>query len=330
MYDKSGEFKMSKSNRFRSGITEIRLTWIVAFTATLAAWSLHGGELSDGGYSIFDETVVDMPWTEVETAARDGAIVLWPLGVIEEHGPHLPLGVDIYNAYLRMKAAKRLLEADGVNAVIAPPLYWGINEVTGSFPGSFILRPSTLEAIIEDTFASLKKDGFRAVYLITGHGDQLHNVTIVEGVRAARAATGMRGYVVIDDRMRGRLGLTGDEAHVIVTPNAYGGAGSSPPKYIEVHAGAGETSTVWYYFPDLVRSELIAGLEPTRYGRKDLDEWRQGWDDARAKTPHGYFGDPAAAQPGRGKVSMERSAELLAKAVQEHLAKAPWAQADPP
>ena len=42
-------------------------------------------ELTRGGYSIFHETMADMTWLEVERAARNGAVVLWGLGVIEEH-----------------------------------------------------------------------------------------------------------------------------------------------------------------------------------------------------------------------------------------------------
>jgi len=70
-------------------------------------------KLSDGGYSIFHETMVDMTFQEVEEAAKRGAIVLWPMGVIEEHGPHLPLGTDIYGAYAGIKHAARLLKAQG-------------------------------------------------------------------------------------------------------------------------------------------------------------------------------------------------------------------------
>ena len=54
---------------------------------------------SGGGYSIFHETMADMTYPEIEAAAKRHAILLWPMGVIEEHGPQLPLGTDIYNAY---------------------------------------------------------------------------------------------------------------------------------------------------------------------------------------------------------------------------------------
>jgi hypothetical protein len=66
----------------------------LAFTASLFA---------QGGYSIFDGTMVDMSMPAVEQAAKDHAAILWPMGVIEEHGPALPLGTDIYQSYARMK-----------------------------------------------------------------------------------------------------------------------------------------------------------------------------------------------------------------------------------
>ena len=59
------------------------------------------------GYSIFDETMVDLAWPEVEQAAGDNTPVLLPSGVIEEHGPHLGLAVDIYCACLLCKLTKK-------------------------------------------------------------------------------------------------------------------------------------------------------------------------------------------------------------------------------
>ena len=53
-----------------------------------------------------------------------------------------------------MKRVSDLLRADGIQNLVAPPMYWGMNEATNAFGGSFSIRPSTLKAIIEDTFFS--------------------------------------------------------------------------------------------------------------------------------------------------------------------------------
>jgi creatinine amidohydrolase len=306
-----------------------RNLWILAVCFLLIqVWILGASgqqeeKLSQGGYSIFHETMADLTYQDVEEAAKQHAIVLWPMGVIEEHGPHLPLGTDIYDSYIEMKQVARLLKAKGKKVVIAPPLYWGINEVTGSFGGSFTVRPSTLKSLIEDTFFSLRKDGFQTVYITTGHGDQLHNLTILQGVEGARSTTGIRGFVIMSSRMKDRFGLTGREPHVLIVEQTFG-SGSAPPRYIEVHAGAGETSMVWHFFPSLVKTDLIPKLQPTNYGPEDLAEWRKGWDNARQKTPLGYFGDPASANPERGGQIFYENAARTAEAIAQHIDNSPW------
>jgi creatinine amidohydrolase len=290
--------------------------------------------LSQGGYSIFNETMVDLTFQEVEEAAKQNTIVLWPMGVIEEHGPHLPLGTDIYNSYIEFKQVARLLKAAGKSVIIAPPMYWGINEATASFGGSFTVRPSTLKSIIEDGFMSFRKDGFKTVYIINGHNDRLHNQTIVEGVELARATTGVRGFVILNPQVRDRLGLSGSEPHVLMVGQAGPPAAApqsnaapvSTAQFIEVHAGAGETSTVWRFFPSLVKTQIIPTLIGTRYGPDDLAEWRKGWENARRKTPLGYFGDPAGANPERGGQAHATSTTRTAQAISQHFETLPWSK----
>jgi creatinine amidohydrolase/Fe(II)-dependent formamide hydrolase-like protein len=64
-----------------------------------------------------------MTYPEIEKAAREKAVVIFPAGVIEEHGPHLPL------EWTRTKAtlgeASNGAEKRGIQALIAPPFYWG-------------------------------------------------------------------------------------------------------------------------------------------------------------------------------------------------------------
>jgi creatinine amidohydrolase len=208
-------------------------------------------------------------------------------------------------------------------------MYWGMNEATNSFGGSFSVRPSTLKALIEDTFYSLRKDGFEYVYIITGHGDRIHNQTIIEAVDAARFTTGIRGYVVINAGIRDRLGLTGKEPYILMqldapAPPPPANVTSAPaPRspYIDGHSGGGEHGGMWYLFPNLVNTDVMKTLKPTNYGPDDLAEWRKGWSDARAKTPLGYFGDPASADRDRAKQAFERDTASIAATIKADLAK---------
>ena len=272
-------------------------------------------ELTRGGYSIFHETMADMTWLEVERAARNGAVVLWGLGVIEEHGPHLPLGTDVYLPYAALKLARRRLADRGVEALIAPPFYWGINNVTGSFPGSFTVRPETMRALMLDVFSSLRKDGFEAIFCISGQGDALHNQTMAEAIRQGRAEIGVRAYFVVGSAWAERLGFEGSDAQFLIYP-------SSPPPapFADVHAGVGETSMGWGFFPDVVRADVVRTLRSTDLGPDDLTEWRRGWSNARRKTPLGYLGDPSAADPERGRMLLETQADLVSETILAKLA----------
>ena len=64
-------------------------------------------------YNIFTDTMADMNWTDVKRHADEGAIVLLPLGVIEEHGPHLCTATDVYIAHMNCIYVKRKLERQG-------------------------------------------------------------------------------------------------------------------------------------------------------------------------------------------------------------------------
>lgn len=76
------------------------------------------------GYSLFAGTMADLTYPQVEAAAAAaGACVLLPTGVIEQHGPHLPLGTDAYGAYQLCRMVKDELDRQGAPALIAPPVF---------------------------------------------------------------------------------------------------------------------------------------------------------------------------------------------------------------
>jgi creatinine amidohydrolase len=235
--------------------------------------------LEHGGYSIFHEKMADMTFHEIERAARSGAVPLWGLGVIEQHGPHLPLGTDVYVPMAVLRLARRLLASRQIESVIVPPCYWGVNHVTASYAGSFLVRPAVFVALMTDVFASLKKDGFERVFCISGHGDAVHNRTILDGVRQGSAAAAIEG------------------------------------RMIDVHAGRWETSLMWAAFPEVVRSDVLPDLAPTDFAPADLAEWRKGGEHAQGKSPLGYVGDPAASSREHGLRLLQREAALVADAV---------------
>ncbi len=258
------------------------------------------------GYSLFDETMVDMTWPEIEEAIKQKAVVLLPVGVIEEHGPHMGLAVDIYVSYLISKLIKQYLEGRSVRVLIAPPYYWGINDLTGCFPGSFNVRPETMKAVLLDTLSSLNGWGVTHTFFINWHGEYKHNLAILEAVKESRTSMNMKAYCFFTDSEIKNLKFTGQEDYVIIE-NSRSSQGTSSP-YVDLHAGSLETGIMLNYFPEQVNLDLAATLEATKITFNDLKAVRKAGNEIRKLIPSGYFGNPAGFNPETGKQSIESKA----------------------
>jgi len=253
------------------------------------------------GYSIFDETMVDLSWDKLAGLINEEAIVLLPTGVIEAHGPHMCLGVDTYGSYIKCKLVKEILESKGIKTLIAPPYYWGINNMTGAFPGSFTVRKSTMKALIYDILASLNRWGVKYVFNINHHGDSEHCNTLFEAIKEARIDIGIRAFSIISEFEAKRFAFTGQEHHVLVYKETIDNTSNLlQSDYIDIHAGEGETSMMIKYFPNQVNVDKAKTLKPTNLKFSDLLEWRKGWSDAKKLTPLCYFGDPASYEKANG------------------------------
>ncbi len=282
---------------------------------------------------IFQDTIAEMTWFDVEAAAQSGAILLWAFGVIEQHGPHLPTGTDVYIPQAQLRRVKQILDEHDVQALIVPPYYWGINVVSGSFPSSYKVRPEIMKELMSDIFESFRSDGFKQIFCFSGHGDRLHNLTIHEGIQLGAQRSGLDISFVADAALLMRLGIALDDPHACLPPtrlrSAFQALASSPSgpgvgdsddeTYLDVHAGRWETSMMMCSCPQLVNEQVRSSLPSTQYGPDDLAEWRKGFEHARAKTPQGYFGDPAAASVEEGMQALEATAQRAAQAILDRL-----------
>jgi creatinine amidohydrolase len=266
------------------------------------------------GYSIFDDTMVDMTWPEIEAAASKGAIVLLPTGIIEEHGPHMGLAVDTYAAYLISRLAKQKLESRGIDTLIAPPQYWGVSAGTSVFPGTFSVRPETMQAVIYDILASLKSWNFNRVFVINWHADIEHCRSILAALQDARRETNIDAVCLVSEFDIRRLRLTGEEDYILKYPQ--------PPmtglseKYVDIHAGSMETAVMMRYFPKHVKAALAKKLPPTKVTLEDLRGLGKRDEATRKLIPDGYFGNPAGYDIG----AAEQMVTDDAKAVSDFIA----------
>lgn len=243
--------------------------------------------------SIFTNTMADMNWLELEEMAYKDIPVLFPLGVMEEHGPHLPLATDIYFSYAVCKKIRGEMEKRKAKCLIAPPFYWGINHCTGGFPGSFSLKEKTMKSVLEDIFENLNQFGFRRIYCINQHSDPIHIKTILEAIQESNIAQDMFIKMLIEPFELSNFHLTGEEEYILVDKAEYPNLLMEDNGLLDIHAGAYETAAMKYFYEQLVIPESVKSYKDYSLNYETLEKWLQGGTTAKNVVPLGYAGNPA-------------------------------------
>lgn len=271
------------------------------------------------GESIFADTMADMNWTEIEKKGQAGVPVLFPLGVIEQHGPHLPLGTDIYFSYAVCKRIKVELEELGKDCLIAPPYYWGINHCTNAFPGTFSLKPETMKLVLLDIFSNLHQFGFDKIYCINEHGDTLHVQTILEAIKQANTDFQMEIKLVLEPYELPLYQLSGTEEYLLVDGAEYPNESFDEKEdAFEIHAGAYETAAMNYFYPGVPNKKLAETLPDYSLNNESMTQWLEGGEAARKVVPLGYAGNPA--QFMEQAPTVEAIFDLLCKYIANYIA----------
>jgi creatinine amidohydrolase len=188
-----------------------------------------------------------MSWEEVAEYLKCDDRVILPLGSIEEHGRHLGLGTDWFEADA---IAQGIGKATGV--AVAPAVTYGMALAQMGFPGTLSLRPATLTAVLEDLFRGFYRHGFRRILLVNGHG----------GNKASLAnAVQQTAYDLSALQIKLFEWWLDAEAYQVVREMTGERDGS--------HAAASETSFMLAVRPDAVKMERLTGRDaPIRPSRE--------------------------------------------------------------
>ena len=243
--------------------------------------------MTDG---LLKDTMVNMKWTDIQEYSDKKAIVLLPLGVVEEHGPHLCLGTDIYTAHIYCMEIRKRLEEKGYTAVIAPPFYWGVCQATRGFIGSFNIRLETAKMLLFDILASLKDFGFNRVFGVNAHGDVEHAIAVMSAFKEATAQLGITACFPFPEDRLVHYGLRGDEPYISpLRPQKISVSKAAVP---DLHGGDMETATIHAYYPQLVDIEKARSLPDVPLGDDQGEAWLFG-GHTKELSPEGYVGAPA-------------------------------------
>ncbi len=238
---------------------------------------------------------LELTWPEVERAIQSKAPVFLPVGSVEQHGPHLPLGVD---GYIPLALAE--IVAGRVGSVVAPPISYAGRSAPRSgggehFPGTTCLRGQTLQAVLQDILGSFARQGWRGACVLNGHFEN--------GAFIAEAALDLH-----------RTG-TRPEFKVcvinwweLVSPALLRELfGEQFPGWELEHASLTETSLMRHFHPGLVHLEAIPP-----------------WDGvAPASHPYAVFPEPPGLVPPSGILyRADTSSAEIGRRLADHLVEA--------
>lgn len=239
----------------------------------------------------------ELTWLDVKEflAWHDVAIV--PVGSCEQHGPHLPIDTDAYDAFwLSLKAAEK-----AQCALVAPPIYYGFSSHHMDFPGTITLNSYTLEQLAYEVSFSLVKHGFKKVVFENGHGG---NTSALQAA-SQKIKMDTDAFVAVDS-----VSLIPDFIEKFIeTP-------------YDAHAGEFETSTTLANREKFVVKERIKKakikLPTSKYTKIGLKQTgpKVSWGfRTKEISETGVIGDPTKSSKEKGKkawkLAIERLADLL-------------------
>jgi len=172
-----------------------------------------------------------MTTLEVEQFLEKSDMVIIPVGSMEQHADHLPIGTDFINGVERCK-----LIAQERDILVAPVLMVGQSPYHMGFPGTITLKAETIIQVHMEAVESLIRHGFRRFIIMNAHGgNRAISTLLVDQINQTTAGVA----VSFGEAVRPFLG----------------GSDEEPSTVLDRHAGTPETSNSLYLMPDLVQMD---------------------------------------------------------------------------
>jgi creatinine amidohydrolase len=248
------------------------LTLVSAVLASAQSLSVKWEELTAGDF--------------VSAIHKAQGTCLLPFGILEKHGPHLPLGNDLINArYAALRGAEQEY------AVVYPEYYFGQIFEAKHEPGTIAYSASLQLELLQETASEMARNGCRKIIIVNGHGGNNHLLPFFAQAQLAS----QRDYVV----------------YVYQPVNRPPGR---PPmkSAFDQHAGEAETSHTMISRADLVHMDRVASESGVDQNRQDLPAGVYTGIWWYAKFPEHYAGDAAAANRALGEFDMKAWADGVA------------------
>ena len=221
-----------------------------------------------------------------------GGVCVIPLGIIEKHGPHLPLGTDLFESREAATAA-----AQKEYAVVFPPYFVGQIFEAKHQPGAIAYSNELMWKMLEETCMELSRNGFKKIILVNGHGG---NGAFLQYFCQSQLAS-RKNYAVVLFQERSN-------------PKYSKEIESLKKAKLDGHAGEEETSMMTYIRPDLVDVKAITSQSGADQNRLVIPFGYTGiwW---YAKYPNHYASDVAEPNKRLGELLMLSWSDQIAELI---------------
>jgi len=239
----------------------------------------------------------ELTWPDAHARFREVDVALLPVGAIEQHGPHLPLDTDAFDAeYLATEVAKACSDP---KPLVLPLIPYGVSYHHEDFAGTISIGNETLASMTYEIGMSAAHNGITKLVIINGHGGNAPALSFA----AQQINRDARIFVAVD---------TGETSDVDVyemaeTPN-------------DVHAGEIETSTSLAIRPELVHMDRVEKLVPefsSRYLNFTSKRAISWYSFTKRISDSGVMGDPTKASADKGLRMWEVSIRHLVEFVED-------------
>jgi creatinine amidohydrolase len=246
---------------------------------------------------------MDMSWGDLAGASTAGWIAVLPLAAVEQHGPHLPLGVDTFIAEAYLRQVRDILPPD-LPVTFLPVQRVGVSAEHLSYPGTLTLSAATAIAAWTELGESVARAGLRKLILVTSHGGNVAAMELV--ARDLRARLGMLAVTV--------------GWHRFGYPD---GVFSSDEKKHGIHGGDIETSLMLAAMPETVRMDEARQAVPETVAMAQEFKWLGAYRPAgfawmtQDLHPSGALGDATLAKAGKGEAALAQGAKAFVELLRE-------------
>jgi len=235
-------------------------------------------------------------WEELTAADFRTAIqqskgtCLLPFGILEKHGPHLPLGTDLLNVrYASLHAAEQEF------AVVFPEYYFGQIFEAKHEPGTIAYSMELQLKLLQETTDEMARNGCKKIIIVNGHGGNEHLLPyFAQGQMASP-----KDYVV----------------YVLDGARSRPGGPAKKSTGVDYHAGENESSNLLYTHPELAHIDRAAGESGADLKRQNLPEFLYTGIWWYARFPNHYSGDGSAATKEEGEADVQSWVNTVVRAI---------------